>query len=343
MEGGARVSAVLAGSVLALSLACNVFPALIPLTAFVPSSTLTGHFYIWNIFTGFAVETWVVAAVPAAVVVAHVGGAVEHVWGSVEFVKFTAAVAAMTHATVLVYVVIKYVAGTEGLFYMYFSGGTGLAQAVLVAQAQLHGDDRPFAVAPLRWRHVPAALALAGTVWELAAPRHVPSDAEIGEGRPLLRGTWLFHAILSPWYAWAYLRFFQRYRPAQTVPGDVSAQFAFRNFFPGPLELPAGVIANAAFALASLAGFGAAVRDAAAARAAGGEGFGALGAGGELGSAEKALTAMGTNPTDADRRRQVALAALNERMAAVHSASQNTSLQGFDVEAPARKPDTSQL
>eukprot|EP01065_Artemidia_motanka_P027658 TRINITY_DN32850_c0_g1_i1.p1 TRINITY_DN32850_c0_g1~~TRINITY_DN32850_c0_g1_i1.p1 ORF type:complete len:361 (+),score=107.03 TRINITY_DN32850_c0_g1_i1:84-1085(+) len=320
----------MAAGVLVSCLVSMYSPSAVAMLAFVPAFTLTVHFYVWNLVTGFLVESSALTAVLAAVCIWCNGQMAEEIWGRFEMVRFVVVVSFATHITVFGYALFRYITGTEGVFYQSFCGALGLAQAVLVAQAQLRPDEQPVPSVPIRWKSAPLIVACIAAVWEVAYPTHIPTESEIGVGMPLFRGTDLFHAFLSPWFAWVYLRFFQKTTVGQQIPGDVSESFALKTFFPTPIQPAVGAAASAVFSVVSVTGFGAALREAAAARA-GFDDFAMME--GPHVSAEQALTAMGTSASVADRRRQIALAALQERLESVKQAAQDTSLQGFDVEA----------
>ncbi|NXA45165.1 TM115 protein, partial [Nothocercus julius] len=113
---------------------------------------------------------------------------------------------------------------------------------------------------------------------------------------------------------WVYLRFYQRHGRGR---GDMSEHFAFATFFPGVLQPPVALLANAVHgALVKLRICRKTVKRY------------------DVGAPSSITISLpGTDPQDAERRRQLALKALNERLKRVEDQAAWPSMEDEEEEA----------
>ncbi|NWY05464.1 TM115 protein, partial [Nothoprocta ornata] len=116
--------------------------------------------------------------------------------------------------------------------------------------------------------------------------------------------------------AWVYLRFYQRHARGR---GDMSERFAFATFFPAPLRPPVALLADAVHgALVKLRLCRKTVKRY------------------DVGAPSSITISLpGTDPQDAERRRQLALKALNERLKRVEDQAAWPSMEDEEEEAAA--------
>ena len=275
------------------------------------NSTITGSLYIWNLVTTGVVETSPVIGIFAAAVSLWASSELEPLWGTREMIRFLLIVTTACSFCLFLITLFMYMGGVEGLFYMYFGGALGTVSALFVAVKQGNPDSNIIPQVPLRIKWIPVLFVTISLLWELVFPTHIPTDAEIG-GAPQ-RGTHVLHVLLGWFVSWFYLRFYQRINGGI---GDTSSTFAFQEFFPDPAKAVVGSIANAVFKTVSITGFGKDLIEA------------------EEAAARKAEeeNLFGTAPTsESDRRRQVALQALNDRLRTQKPEDPSEGLDVFDI------------
>ncbi|NXD16182.1 TM115 protein, partial [Nothocercus nigrocapillus] len=120
---------------------------------------------------------------------------------------------------------------------------------------------------------------------------------------------------------WVYLRFYQRHGRGR---GDMSEHFAFATFFPGVLQPPVALLANAVHgALVKLRICRKTVKRY------------------DVGAPSSITISLpGTDPQDAERRRQLALKALNERLKRVEDQAAWPSMEDEEEETAAATTTT---
>eukprot|EP01060_Flectonema_neradi_P027559 TRINITY_DN3716_c0_g2_i3.p1 TRINITY_DN3716_c0_g2~~TRINITY_DN3716_c0_g2_i3.p1 ORF type:complete len:319 (+),score=69.11 TRINITY_DN3716_c0_g2_i3:49-1005(+) len=295
-----------------LSLLSWAFPTLIPFYTFIPANTITGHLYVWNLVTTGVVETNPVVGIFAAAVALWTSSELEPLWGTQELVRYLLISTTACSFCLFLMTLFMYMGGIEGLFYMYFGGAVGTVMALLVAMKQGNPDSNLVPQVPLRIKWLPIIFVTVSLLWEIVFPTHIPTDAEIG-GAPQ-RGTHILHVLLSWFVSWFYLRFYQQINGGL---GDTSNTFAFQEFFPEPTKAVVGSIANGIFKVVSITGFGKELIEA------------------EEAAARKAEeeNLFGTAPSsESDRRRQIALQALNDRLRVQKRENPTDGLDVFDIE-----------
>ncbi|NWS21102.1 TM115 protein, partial [Pachyramphus minor] len=121
--------------------------------------------------------------------------------------------------------------------------------------------------------------------------------------------------------SWVYLRFYQRHSRGR---GDMSDHFAFATFFPEILQPVVGLVANLVHSVL--------VKVRVCRKTVKRYDVGA--------PSSITISLPGTDPQDAERRRQLALKALNERLKRVEDQSAWPSMEDEEEEAAAAKADT---
>eukprot|EP00755_Sulcionema_specki_P032352 Sspe_Gene.98557::Locus_71959_Transcript_1_1_Confidence_1.000_Length_1180::g.98557::m.98557 len=339
MNAGVVTKAV-AGTILVTSVLSPFAQSLISLLALIPVNTITVHFYIWNLLTVGLIDTSIFLGLPAAGVVLWAGSYLEPLWGSDELARYLAIVTVASSVSTFILCMISYSSGTLGTIYMYYCGALGTATALLVALKQLRPDEEVVPGVPVRCKALPLAVVVVVFLIDVVLPSHVPTEAEIGDGKAILRGSNSYFTFMGFYFGWVYLRFFQSL--SSSPNGDVSEPFSFHHFFPEPVQPVVKYLGSLTFRVVAALGFGKAIIEE------------------ETASARRKLeqddiifagaspysSAVGNSQggmTDADRRRQIAMAALQERMKAVKVTSDDAADfdAAFDIEAGTQEPQAS--
>ncbi|KAF4072447.1 hypothetical protein AMELA_G00263140 [Ameiurus melas] len=180
------------------------------------------------------------------------------------------------------------------LFAVHISGAPSFLGAVLVALKQTSGDTTVLRVPQIRLKAAPALVLLALAILRLAGL--------LESSAPLVGCS--FGALAG----WVYLRFYQRHSRGR---GDMSDHFAFASFFPEALQPAVGLIASLVHAaLVKIKVCRKMVKRY------------------DVGAPSSITISLpGTDPQDAERRRQLALKALNERLKRVEDQSAWPSME----------------
>lgn len=240
----------------------------IPYLTLVPSQFL---FYPWTLLTATFVEQNIFTVLLNVATLFYGGKYLERGWGSREFTKFIVTIAVVPNVVIVpLYIVWAAIRGGSSSGYALFSdqecttsctppadshsfsvtqicGGISIQAAFLVAFKQLvpeHTVTIFKGLVKMRVKHFPAAFLLLNTVGGVLLGTHVAATL-----------AW-FGLITS----WTYLRFFKR-QPDLTgtstdglgIKGDASETFAFKCFFPDVVQPPIGVVSDVVYsALVSL-------------------------------------------------------------------------------------------
>eukprot|EP00727_Mastigamoeba_balamuthi_P012237 m51a1_g7636 putative transmembrane protein (350) ;mRNA; f:334881-336075 len=271
-----------------------------------PALTLPPSMRIWTIFTSSFFERSVITSVLDVVVTVVAGKYLETSWGTVELVRFVLTVATFSGLGALTLSTLAAVAlrGSTVARRADICGYSGLLTAYLVAVKQLAPDmeHRLLLLGALRARHLPLLCVAVCAALSLVS-----------------RGFQaLVMSLCGLGVAWAYLRYWQR-RPGGAV-GDRGESFAFHTFFPEAVQ---GPLAAAERLLSSLCC-----------------GRGGAGAGGAslAGSRAFAVAPAGSSAADIERRRVLALRAVDQRLAELKNAPDSVAV---DIDA-AQQPQQQQ-
>ncbi|XP_053325567.1 transmembrane protein 115 [Spea bombifrons] len=284
--------------------------------AVTPGLLLPPNLWLWTVVTHGLVEVHVWDVIANLLLTLGAGRRLEPLWGAPELLLFYGVVSVAVGVLSALWFLLAY-AATSDLHFLFSArihGFPGFAGAVLVAHKQTVGDGQ---LEPRRWvRAMPQIVLLAVTV--LSAVGLVPSRMLVGYTIGMLSG-------------WVYLRFYQRHSRGR---GDMSEHFSFTSFFPGPIQPATALLGNLTHAaLVKLRLCPRAVKRY------------------DVGAPSSITISLpGTDPQDAERRRQLALKALNERLKKVEDQTSWPSMEDEEDEDGSQKessffsvgtPDTS--
>ncbi|PGH10233.1 hypothetical protein AJ79_05488 [Helicocarpus griseus UAMH5409] len=196
----------------------------IPYLALVPSNAL---FYPWTLLTATCVERNIFTVIITGATVLYGGKYLERAWGSREFAKFILVASLVPNfVMVFLYIAWSYVVSDTNVSAKGISGGISIQAAFLVAFKQLvpeHTVTILKGLVKMRVKHFPALFLLLNTIGGFILGTDVA-----------LNLSWL--GLLS---SWTYLRFYKRQPDLSGtstnglgIKGDASETFAFANFFP---------------------------------------------------------------------------------------------------------------
>ncbi|KAI4761524.1 DUF1751-domain-containing protein [Aureobasidium sp. EXF-3400] len=202
----------------------------IPALAIIPARSLK---YPWTILTAALLETNLVSFAISAVTIFYGGRYLERAWTSQEFAKFVLFVTMIPNLlTFAVYCLWYTVTGSETRANTIINGNVALEAAFLVAFKQLvpeHTVSLFRASIRIRVKHFPAVFVLLNSL----------------SGPSLGTDTAFFLSWLGFLTAWIYLRFY-RVAPLlattatgeeAVIKGDASDTFAFSHFFPDSIQV----------------------------------------------------------------------------------------------------------
>jgi len=271
----------------------------IPYLTLVPQLSII---YPWTFISATLVESNVFTLGIAAATLYYGGRYLERAWSSRELAKFLALVSLIPNLlTFLVLIIFFTLTRNESWTLTVISGTISLQISFLVAFSQL----------------VPAhTVTLFRGIFSLRVPRFpllYLGVVTILSLTPLLRGASFWLALFGFLTSWTYLRFYKTVFPdlessqSPSLRGDASETFAFAEFFPAPVKPFVAVFADQVFevmvAMRLCTPFSQA--DMSAAR---GENFLQRGT-------------PGSARAEAERRRAIALRALDQRLHAANSSN----------------------
>ncbi|XP_038626619.1 transmembrane protein 115 [Tachyglossus aculeatus] len=269
--------------------------------AVTPGYLFPPNFWIWTLATHGLVEqhVWDVGVSLATVVVA--GRLLEPLWGALELLIFFVVVNVAVGVLGAFAYLLTYMASFNlaYLFTVRISGMLGFLGGVLVALKQTMGDSIVLKVPQVRMKVVPMLLLLSLVLLRLTTLVQSNVLASYGFG------------VLA---SWIYLRFYQRHSRGR---GDMSDHFAFATFFPEILQPVVGLLANLVHGLL--------VKAKVCRKTVKRYDVGA--------PSSITISLPGTDPQDAERRRQLALKALNERLKRVEDQTAWPNMEDEDDEA----------
>ncbi|XP_026729675.1 transmembrane protein 115 [Trichoplusia ni] len=251
-----------------------------------PGYLLPPSFQLWSTFTFWFLEIHLWEVIIDIVTVGLCGKLIEPLWGQMEMMKFFFLTnVGVAFLTTFYYLVIFACTGqTSYLFDIHVHGLAGYLAAVSVAVKQIMPDHLLIKtpLGKLTNRSLPLLILIAAIIlWAIGA----------------LEGTypcmWGSGTILS----WIYLRFWQRH--SSGTRGDMADNFSFDNFFPTVLQpLVRGVLGPPHRCLVRLGLCAPSPRRV------------------HLALSPRGVTISmpGVEPQDMERRRQIALKALSERL-----------------------------
>ncbi|KAF2197926.1 DUF1751-domain-containing protein [Delitschia confertaspora ATCC 74209] len=283
----------------------------VPYLAIVPGVSVI---YPWVFLLATVVEQNIFGLLITGLTVFYGGRYLERAWSSKEFTKFLLFVCMIPNLlTFLIYILSFVVSRNDAALNTTISGGVAIQGAFLVSFKQLV-PEHTVAIAKglirMRVKHFPAIFLLANTI----------------SGLVFGTETAMFLAWFGFLTAWVYLRFY-RTSPSLSsaatgdgtvIKGDASDTFAFAHFFPEPIHTPVAAVSeqiyNALIALRVCTPFSVEDIDA------GNEQASARAEGGlpSIMNPHGRASRGGASRAEAERRRALALKALDQRL---HAAS----------------------
>ncbi|KAM4652837.1 transmembrane protein 115 isoform 1-T2 [Discoglossus pictus] len=267
-----------------------------------PGLMLPPNMWLWTLVTHGLVEVHIWDVLLNLLVTLGAGRRLEPLWGAPELLIFYGVVNVAVGVLGSLWFLMAY-ATTSDLHFLFNShihGFPSFAGAVLVAHKQTIGDGL---VETHRWvRVLPQLTFVVLTVLSLI--NLIPVRLAVGYSLGMLSG-------------WVYLRFYQRHSRGR---GDMSDHFSFASFFPGPVQPAAallGTLVHAALVKIRLCPRAVKRYD--------------VGAPSSI-----TISLPGTDIQDAERRRQLALKALNERLKRVEDQTSWPSMEEEEDEDTSR-------
>ncbi|BET02283.1 unnamed protein product [Nesidiocoris tenuis] len=252
-----------------------------------PGYIVPPHFNVWTAFTYCFLEIHFWEVLADIVAVGLCGKLIEPLWGRFEMFKFFIVVnlGVAVIASAFYFILYTITANTDLLFFVHIHGLAGYTAGLSVAVRQIM-PDHCLVKTPL------------GKMTNRNIPLLVTFLAILLYVLGLLEGTSPTSFASGVLVSWTYLRFYQPHSNGSR--GDLADNFTFASFFPTVLQPPISVIANTIHsALVKVGICRRTVRRY------------------DISAAPTAVTVTlpGNDPQDVERRRQIALKALNERLA----------------------------
>ncbi|XP_033746676.1 transmembrane protein 115-like [Pecten maximus] len=272
----------------AVAVTCGYFltfaQSVIPYVAVTPGYVIPPNFWFWTFVTHAFIEVhfWDVLVDIAVVILC--GKLLEPLWGALDMLLFflivNTGVAVVTAFSYLIFYLVS--KNEEFLFETYIHGLAGYIAGFAVAVKQIMPDHvlvtSPFG--KLRNTHIPLLLLFVVVTLRLAG---------------LLDGPYPFMFGFGILISWIYLRFYQKHTNGNR--GDMADNFGFPSFFPSQLQPFVAMFSNTVFlALVKIKICKKPQRKY------------------DVSSPSTITITLPGTDQDAERRRQVALKALNERL-----------------------------
>ncbi|XP_062552995.1 transmembrane protein 115 [Armigeres subalbatus] len=268
-----------------------------------PGYLMPPTFWIWTIFTFCFIELHFWEVLVDLITVGLCGKLIEPSWGQMEMLQYFAitniGVAILTSFYYLFYSMIT--KDAEFLFDVHIHGLAGMNAAVSVAVTQIM-PDHLIARTPLGKftnRNVPLTVVVVSIImWAIG----------------FLDGTYPAMFASGLYVSWVYLRFYQRH--SNGTRGDSAENFRFASFFPNVLQPFINLIANPVYLGCLRIGLVKRLTPQQSSSS-------------SLQSVS-VQSLVGVDPHDMERRRQIALKALSERLSkTTDSSRQNTLPKSF--------------
>ncbi|CAF0756152.1 unnamed protein product [Adineta ricciae] len=280
-------------------------PQCVRILAVIPGRVMPPNFWIWTFVTHSFIELHIWHTIIDVIVVFLYSKMIEPLWGTKELLRFyfIVTIPNALFATCIYFLFYGFTFKEEYLFERPIYGLAAFIGAYSVVIKQIM-PDTVLATTPffkLKQDQVPLLIILIsiGLWFAHAVPIHFLIMLSFG-------------IVIS----WTYLRFFQNHQNG--TKGDMSATFSFASFFPSPIAPIISILANTIFGLfVQLKLCKPFVKKYNVASSSG-----------------LTITIPGPDAADADRRRQKALKALNDRMKAKETVNESWP----DLDEPSQSP-----
>mmetsp|Transcript_12761 Transcript_12761/g.39175 ORF Transcript_12761/g.39175 Transcript_12761/m.39175 type:complete len:319 (-) Transcript_12761:261-1217(-) len=197
----------------------------------IPAKTI-GELHLWNPLSSLFAEASIATGAVSSLIFLVVGKWLEPVWGQRELVKFVFIVNLLSGFALFLLRVAAYVATRNTDFYFKPVRGCGAVLAgftVVLKQLIPEHSIGIYGSASIKAKHFTPVSILLSLILCVSG----------------LRSTYhLLLCVLGAYFSWLYLRFFQK---KETGRGDQNENFTFKTFFPGPLQLCVAPVSAAVF------------------------------------------------------------------------------------------------
>ncbi|KAJ8906463.1 hypothetical protein NDN08_002956 [Rhodosorus marinus] len=186
----------------------------------IPAKTV-GNFHVWNPFTGLFVETNAIAGLLVASTFLVAGKWLEPAWGQRELIRFILIMnGTVGYTTFFLYSGACLITQKPNICFALISGCIGLVTASTVALKQLIPENqiKLFRSYNIKAKHLTAIVVTSTLVLCVVG---------------LLGVYKLIMSLLGAYYGWLYLRFFQ---VRDKGIGDQNSAFSFQSFFPRQIQ-----------------------------------------------------------------------------------------------------------
>ncbi|CAK8687769.1 unnamed protein product [Clavelina lepadiformis] len=196
-----------------------------------PGNLIPPNFWIWTIFTHQFIETNFILLIVSCTILIISSRILEPVWGMIGFLVFfgitTVLSGLLAGAFYLVFYMLTF--NIKYLFDVSIYGLAGYLAGFLVAVKQCRGDQMLVGSIGLYSKHLPLLYVGVSALLKL-----------IG----VLSGGYLSLVVTGTLVSWVYLRFYQSHNRGR---GDGAESFSFKTFFPPPLDRAVGVVSDTTY------------------------------------------------------------------------------------------------
>jgi len=312
--GNASIGVKLVCLVVVISYGLSYSESAVRALSMTPGYFWPPHFYLWTAFTHCFLEIHWWEVVVDIVTIVLVGKLLEPLWGALEMVTFFAVVNVGTAIVCAVFYYFLYMVSynTELLFEVHIHGLAGYLAGVAVAVKQAMPDHilhrTPFG--KFTNRNIPLSVfGLSFILWAVG----------------LVEGSYCTMFGSGLVISWIYLRFYQMH--ANGSRGDTADGFAFASFFPNVIQPPIAVFGNTVFSI--LVRLKVCKRPIRRYDVSGGGLAGGSSHHGGSGTGSISISLPGVENHDTERRRQIALKALSDRLSKAESQSSSSNQQSW--------------
>ncbi|CAB3991222.1 transmembrane 115-like [Paramuricea clavata] len=281
--GDASIVVKISCGLVSLFYVLGYIPHVYDVLAVTPGSLIPPHFKIWTLITGGFIEYRVWNVVADIIVLVLCGRILEPLWGALEFLKYITILNVGTSLIASGLCLLYYLV-TDNIYvwFLTFSGMNGILAGVTVALKQsVPETELKLLMLSIKVKYLPSLMVLCSVpLW-------------LVQLLPLINVILTISGVIL---GWIYLRFYQQ--KGKGAKGDLRDGFAFSTFFPEPLQAPVSTVSNLVFNwLIKFNICSKPIRTY------------------DVGAPSAITISLpGMDPADAERRRQKALKALDERM-----------------------------
>nr|CAB3267031.1 transmembrane protein 115-like [Phallusia mammillata] len=223
----AKLGCVLLSLLYALSYVVN----LLKFFGITPGNLIPPNFWIWTIVTHQFLEVNFVGLIFGCLVLVFSSRSFEQTWNVIGFLTFFGIVTVLSGLLTGAFYLFCYMV-TFNIAYLFDISIYGLGAytaGILVALKQSKGDQMLVGTLGIYIKHLPLLFILLILLLKLVG---------------FVQSSSLVHVSFGTLVSWTYLRFYQSHSRGR---GDSAEKFAFQTFFPSPLDGPVGILSNTIF------------------------------------------------------------------------------------------------